>query len=401
MSVSAHEKSFGNFTKRETIVGFKHSQKMQSGSVVEDVVENYNINYMAKNCRRDSHTNNPAKFIEGTGTKWRSPSEYGRWISNYSQKTGYKEEPYKPDGWRNAGESVYLQDFVTPGCPKWPSGIGYPAWDLNLLNQAATECLVKLGDRKLDLGTNLAESVQTFGMVASASEALFRSAIDFKRGNWKQIAIHLGLDGHGGSPSKKFADEFLKWKFGVVPLISDIYGGVELLKQKLKPAQILHAKRVVSDNGEFSEYSNSGCWGTGNWKGSYTVEIWAKLNSASLRFANQANLTDPLTVAWEIVPWSFVIDWCIPVGNVLEGMQATSGLDFVAAYRSYRLEGNANWEVRANSTYTNKSPATVKHDYFSYKREVYPTWPKPFPYVVQPFKIGRATTALSLLRQLL
>lgn len=400
MSVSAHTNEYGTFTKKESLLAHKHSQKMQSGDVVEDVVENFYVTYSALNCRRENHTNNPASYIDGTSTKWRAPSTYGRWISNYQQKLGSRSEPFKPDGWRATSESVWMQDFVSPGCPKWPSGVGYPFWDTNLLHQAQTECLVKLGSRKVDIGTALAESVKTFGMVAGASEALFRSMIDFKRGHWNQIPGHLGLTAPGGL-SKKFADEFLKWKFGVVPIISDIYGGVELLKQQLKPAQIIHAKRVIRDDQDFSEYSNSGLWGTGSSKGSYTVEIWGKLNNATLRFVNQANLTDPLSVAWEVVPWSFVVDWCIPVGNVLEGMQAHSGLDFVGAYRSYRLEGSATWTLRSSPFWENVQDCTVDHKFFSFDRETYPDWPAALPYVVSPFKIGRATTALSLLRQIL
>lgn len=401
MKARAHTNAYGTHTEKRSVSVTRQGAKYENGVKVDGWgPDTFNTNYMAYNCARTDGSKNPISSLGGASKGWRQPSAYGRWISNYRLTTGQRTNGPKNDGWVDT-ESVWLQDFITPGPPRWGSGIGFPEWDTNLLHQCQTEALVKLGDRKVDLGTALAESVQTFKLVAGSAEALFRSMIDFKRGHWDRIPSHLGLDGHGNSPSKKFADEFLKWKFGVVPIISDIYGGVELLKQKLVPAQIIHAKKIIRDDKDYKEYSNSGCVGSGSHKSNYTVKIWGRLSEASLRFANQANLTDPLTVAWEIVPWSFVIDWAIPVGNVLEGAKASAGLDFVAAYRSLYIEGRADWEIRSSPDWTVNKQCKIEHDYFSYKREVYPTWPSAVPYVTNPFKIGRAETALALLRQLL
>jgi hypothetical protein len=44
--------------------------------------------------------------------------------------------------------------------------------------------------------------------------------------------------------------------------------------------------------------------------------------------ARQLGLLDPLSVAWELLPWSFVIDWFIPIGaylDVLNGIPALKG----------------------------------------------------------------------------
>jgi hypothetical protein len=35
-------------------------------------------------------------------------------------------------------------------------------------------------------------------------------------------------------------------------------------------------------------------------------------------FARQLGLLDPLSVAWELLPWSFVADWFIPIGSYLD-----------------------------------------------------------------------------------
>jgi hypothetical protein len=43
-------------------------------------------------------------------------------------------------------------------------------------------------------------------------------------------------------------------------------------------------------------------------------------------------LTNPLLIAWELLPWSFVVDWFLPVGKFVENMDATAGLTFKDGY---------------------------------------------------------------------
>ena len=40
------------------------------------------------------------------------------------------------------------------------------------------------------------------------------------------------------------------------------------------------------------------------------------------------SFTNPLTVLWEVTPWSFVVDWAIPIGRYLEQLSATHGWYF-------------------------------------------------------------------------
>jgi hypothetical protein len=39
-----------------------------------------------------------------------------------------------------------------------------------------------------------------------------------------------------------------------------------------------------------------------------------------LSFGRSLGLTDPLSVVWEIIPYSFVVDWFLPVGTYLENL---------------------------------------------------------------------------------
>jgi hypothetical protein len=58
-------------------------------------------------------------------------------------------------------------------------------------------------------------------------------------------------------------------------------------------------------------------------------------------------LTNPLNVAWELVPFSFVVDWFIPIGSFFDGLVPPQGVSRVKGVSSYRGEfegrGRAKW----------------------------------------------------------
>jgi hypothetical protein len=54
-----------------------------------------------------------------------------------------------------------------------------------------------------------------------------------------------------------------------------------------------------------------------------------KLASPLRAFAAQTGFTNPINLAWEILPFSFVVDWFLPIGPYLEAFTAFEGLEFI------------------------------------------------------------------------
>lgn len=52
-------------------------------------------------------------------------------------------------------------------------------------------------------------------------------------------------------------------------------------------------------------------------------------------------LNNPASVFYEAVPFSFVLDWFVPVGTLIEGLGVTTGLQFASACDSYKITQNA------------------------------------------------------------
>jgi hypothetical protein len=51
--------------------------------------------------------------------------------------------------------------------------------------------------------------------------------------------------------------------------------------------------------------------------------------SPLLNFLAQTGFTNPINLAYEVLPFSFVLDWLLPVGPWLETISAWDGLEFV------------------------------------------------------------------------
>jgi len=62
-------------------------------------------------------------------------------------------------------------------------------------------------------------------------------------------------------------------------------------------------------------------------------------------FLAQTGFTNPINLAWEVLPYSFVVDWFIPIGPYLESLSAWDGLVFLDGWRSQTTKLYTNWSV--------------------------------------------------------
>jgi len=46
---------------------------------------------------------------------------------------------------------------------------------------------------------------------------------------------------------------------------------------------------------------------------------------------NAFGLDNPLAIAWEVVPFSFVVDWFLPINRYLKNISALNGLELIHA----------------------------------------------------------------------
>lgn len=70
------------------------------------------------------------------------------------------------------------------------------------------------------------------------------------------------------------------------------------------------------------------------------------VRNPNLHLASQLGLTNPASVAYELVPYSFVLDWVLPLGPFLSSLTDFSGLDISNAYMTKVCKGVSSYDLK-------------------------------------------------------
>lgn len=156
---------------------------------------------------------------------------------------------------------------------------------------------------------------------------------------------------------KAIGSAWLELQYGWKPLLGTIYDVLD------KTHKVVYSKsRVVG--ARYSEFVPTGdtvsqtveeygqLSGRANRSGKYTCEIGALLKTNMDDSAAAYTSLNPFSIAWELLPYSFVVDWFCSVGSYIRNME-TSLLyrnTFVSGYRSDGCFFDATWESHKRPT---------------------------------------------------
>lgn len=130
---------------------------------------------------------------------------------------------------------------------------------------------------------------------------------------------------------KAFANNYLEFHFGWTPLVQDIGSALDVLCNRLPPFKAKGKARIEKIYTD--RYQDSYVVENRSHHVTCSIKIQAliRVNNPNLLLANQMGFVNPATVAWELVPYSFVVDWFVNVSDVLESMTTFVGLDLISA----------------------------------------------------------------------
>lgn len=285
---------------------------------------------------------------------------------------------------------------------------------------ALSRAQLRLKDMKVNLAQVFAERKQTVRTITDVAERLSKAMLMVKRGRMRDAAKALGAfdKKRPPKPTRNIANDWLALQYGWLPLLSDVKGSAELLAQHLATDQrksvIRVSTRVVTstkgayDKTYVSSYGSSISWQETSHETAARVRLEYVVSSPSLDVLSQTGITDPLLLAWEVIPYSFVVDWFLPVGNFLQCLNYDLGLSFQRGY--YSLRSKNTWEARLNGNlhisadgynyrYDSGTAFTSKNVWFT--RTKYLSSPRvELPKLADdPLNVKRALNALSLMRQ--
>lgn len=188
--------------------------------------------------------------------------------------------------------------------------------------------------------------------------------------------------------------------FGIKPLVSDLYGLYHKSIGRPDWAPPVVRVRSRSKAKDSTEKIENPFVTSADWTVTQYASVYIRLNTEGLMAARLGN---PVEWLWEATPWSFVVDWALPVGTYLSSLFALQGVNVVSPVSvSTVKEADVTtdyWEGRPSDSIESTSPATGS--YKTYSRAVHDSIPYPkFPSFKPSIGLLRAQHATALLASL-
>lgn len=229
--------------------------------------------------------------------------------------------------------------------------------DLDTLHALARDRLrTKVTQATLEGGLNLAEYRKTSAFVSAAMVKTAQALRHARRGNVRGVWNTLT----GGKPLKDaVSDGWLAFTYAFKPLAYDVATAVELLEEGLylSPIQWSRTLRVfpVRVSG-VARYPTSQSGKSINGFLKYGGGVQYRVDEPVVATLSALGFTNPALIAWELVPYSFVVDWFIPIGKFLTQIGPPKGTTFIKGYTIVKGEGacrlwasNPAWDLSANT----------------------------------------------------
>lgn len=189
-------------------------------------------------------------------------------------------------------------------------------------------------------GPNLAQMAAERKQIESLATSFLNTTIsvikDVKRRDFKRAYRRLTGE------TRDVANLQLLMQYGVKPLASDVYSAITRITEG-SGLPLITSKGSARESWSYREDSVS-IPGLVNktvfhkrdsgWRST----IVAECTDPALAIATSAGLTNPLSIAYELMPYSFVLDWIAPVGPAISAATATNGFKFLSGSRTYRAE---------------------------------------------------------------
>lgn len=202
--------------------------------------------------------------------------------------------------------------------------------------------------------------------------------------------------------ARNAAGTVLEYNFGWAPLIGDIFSAFEELSSPL-PGGRAYGSAGQGCSWERIQYQSGWSKDYYIYTGSIRYQCYSEvyLSNPNMFLLNQLGLTNPAVVAWELIPFSFLWDWCFDIGNYLESFTDWVGVSVDNPGFSTFCRGTV--EHITEDYYSPEWNQLYLHNVIESSRT--PSIPKPVPNLEVQANIGnsltRAVNAASLLTQFL
>lgn len=282
-------------------------------------------------------------------------------------------------------------------------------WDSNDGIALLGKLREQIAGSSFNAGVALGESPRALKMIAESTTKIYKAYKAVRSGNPIVAAQLLTGKKIPKSKARKLvptknaaASNWLELQYGWKPLLTDIYDGAVFIDHQMRnPTRMIFRTTRYAQG---SKRIKSVCKWPQN-----IARLPVYITSSSTIVARLiekdvvrlAGLMDPASVAWELVPYSFVIDWFVPIGNYLSAKSLSSALtgQFVTThkfvFKSYGKKAESSYPL---ASFQDGSKCSIS--YCSISRTVSTTLSVPKPEIKPLSKIaswGHTLNAVALL----
>lgn len=256
----------------------------------------------------------------------------------------------------------------------------------------------------MNVANALGEYRQTAEMFSSYASAVYNSYRMMRKGNYYGAMQYLGLArGKTLQVATAPANAWLGWKYGVSPLMSDLHASyTELKKQCEKPLTRCVRKTKTAYLNETREISPERFKTIDAYYMIHKI-MYVEIDSAGLAWTSDHGLTNPLSLVWELTPYSFVVDWFVDVGSFLQSLDLPAIVKRSVVYTTEKQRSFVYGVTRGQAGLGGDTKVLEQARCFGRHRQTSRSVGAvgiEFPQFAPALGASRITSALSLLTQL-
>jgi hypothetical protein len=302
--------------------------------------------------------------------------------------------------------SSNLPDVFTGTIPSCFGGIAdeVPSWDPNDEFKLIDKVFEKFKGHDFNAAVNLGELKESVSMIASTARSLAQAYVNLKRANVPGALKSLGIKPKTSvvrdvqhNLRDSAASAWLGLTYGWSPLLGAVDDAAKAAAHHLRPRKVrVTARRKLRGP---SIYEGSSGLVAETVSDRSVNLIWLIEEEAKFSALEEFGFTSPSLVAWELMPFSFVADWFIPIGNFLSARSTLSSLKgtYVRTERTKRIVGvspqvtNAGYQILSggfweSTTHIHRTVGSIGQ------------MPLPGPQPKDPLSLSHAVSAISLLQ---
>jgi len=223
---------------------------------------------------------------------------------------------------------------------------------VRLVAQAETKALLKLKSRGgFNAAVAFGERRETYDLVTKHITTLTRFVRQVRKGDLHGASRTIGIRSYNPKKSgATSANAWLELQYGWLPLLSDCHNAVNMLHENDLHREDNYRVAVVATAKEAIYTQNDVTLGVDNMQlpvrvltqGDHKVKVRLdyRLENPNVATQSQLGITNPLEVAWELLPFSFIADWFLPIGDYISTFDAALGWAFVGGSKSLTTKYN-------------------------------------------------------------